>query len=312
MLIYLGLVLVSIIWGANFGVLRWVMDSLDPGLAIFLRYGMALPFLFLILKIKEGNVGIKWRDAGTLLIVGFLGVTLLEFALMYSIKLTTLANTSLLSVAPWPIFTALFAPLFTKETVTAKLMAGGGLAMVGVIMIILGGGERLDLSSQYMAGNLLAVGISIMGAFVNLACMSLMNRYSPLRVTSWYILFGVVLLFPFTLGSWGKVHWNSLDFTFWGAMLFNVLPATLLAFILWNYCMKYAGATKANFFRYVVPAAAVVTGYIMFRETITIMQVVGGMIIAGGLVWISLEKPKEDGLLSVVGLKNSYDGASGK
>lgn len=305
MLIYLGLVLVSIIWGANFGVLRWVMDSLDPGLAIFLRYGMALPFLFLILKIKEGNVGIKLRDVGNLVIVGLLGVTLLEFAVMYSIKLTTIANASLLSVAPWPIFTALFAPLFTKEKITAKVMVGGGLAMVGVILIILGGGEGLDFSSKHMAGNLLSVGISIMGALFNLACMSLMLRYSPLRVTSWSILFGVVFLFPFTLRSWGSADWNSLDFTFWSAMGFNVLLATLLAFIVWNYCMKYAGATKANFFRYVVPAAAAVTGYIMFQETMTFMQVVGGIIIAAGLVWISLEKPKADGLLPIIELKSS-------
>ncbi|MGO4373170.1 EamA family transporter [Paenibacillus sp. MCAF20] len=106
---YAGLVLVAVIWGANFGISRLAMESFHPIVFSFLRFGVAIPFFFLILKLTEGSVGVPWRLVPKLMLIGLLGITLLEITVMYSIKYTTLANASLLNVAPWPIFVALFA-----------------------------------------------------------------------------------------------------------------------------------------------------------------------------------------------------------
>lgn len=287
---YLGLIAVSIIWGANFGVSRSAMETFDPILFSFLRFGLAVPFFFLILLWKEGNVGLPWKAVLQLALIGLVGVTGLEIAVMYSIKYTTLANASLLNVAPWPIFAALFAPLFVKEKFTRRLGAGGAAAIAGVSFIILGGGEGLNLSSDHMTGNLLAFGISIVGALFNLACMPLMKQYSSLRVSTWFILFGSLFMLPFTAGSWGKVDWGGLQSGHYTAIVYNVLICTVFAFVVWNASMFKIGAARANFFRYVVPAAAVVAGLVFFDEGITAWQILGALFMAAGLVWISTEK----------------------
>jgi drug/metabolite transporter (DMT)-like permease len=287
---YAGLILVSILWGANFGVSRAEMDTFDPILFSFLRFGLAVPFFFLILKIREGSVGIPWKVVLQLALIGLIGVTGLEIAVMYSIKYTTLANASLLNVAPWPIFAALFAPLFVKEKFTRRLGVGGIAAIAGVTFIILGGEEGLNLSSDHMIGNLLAFGISIIGALYNLSCMPLMKQYSSLRVSTWFIFFGSLFMFPFTLGSWSKVDWGGLGVSHYSAIVYNVLLCTVFAFVVWNASMFKIGAARANFFRYVVPAAAVVVGLIFFDESITLSQIVGAVCMAAGLAWISTEK----------------------
>jgi drug/metabolite transporter (DMT)-like permease len=287
---YAGLVLVSIIWGANFGVSRSAMETFDPILFTFLRFGLAVPFFFFILKIKEGSVGLPWKVLLQLALIGLVGVTGLEIAVMYSIKYTTLANASLLNVAPWPIFAALFAPLFVKEKFTRRLGVGGIAAIIGVTFIILGGGEGLDLSSDHMIGNLLAFGVSIIGALFNLACMSLMKKYSALRVSTWFIMFGSLFMIPLTVGSWGKVDWSGLSALHYTAIGYNVLICTVVAFVVWNASMFKIGAARANFFRYVVPAAAVVAGVLFFDEGVTIWQVIGAVCMVAGLVWISTEK----------------------
>lgn len=287
---YLGLILVSIIWGANFGVSRSAMETFDPILFSFFRFGMAVPFFFLLLRIKEGSIGIPWRIALRLAVIGLVGVTGLEIAVMYSIKFTTLANASLLNVAPWPIFAALFAPFFVKEGFSRRLAVGGAAAIVGVTFIILGGAEGLDLSSEHMKGNLLAFSISIIGALYNLACMPLMKQYSPLRVSTWFIFFGALGMLPFTWGSWAKVDWGALHVGHYTAIAYNVIICTVVSFIVWNACMFKIGAARANFFRYIVPAAAVVAGVIFFDEGVTVWQLVGAVCMASGLVWISLEK----------------------
>jgi drug/metabolite transporter (DMT)-like permease len=287
---YIGLVVVAVIWGVNFGFSRMEMENFNPILFAFLRFGLAVPFFFMLLRYKEGSVGIEWKDAFKLMVIGFFGVTVLEVTVMYSIKYTTLANSSLLNVAPWPIFAALFAPLFTRESISARVIVGGAIAMAGVCLIILSGSEGFDVSSTHMLGNLLAFLVSIIGALYNLTCMPLMKKYSALRVSTWFILFGSLFMFPLTIGTWGKVEWTALTAVDYGILAYNVCIATTVAFIVWNACMYHVGAARSNFFRYVVPAGAVAAGYLMFGEQITIWQIAGAFCMAAGLVWISMER----------------------
>jgi len=287
---YFALIFVSIIWGINFGISRWAMEVFPAEVFVFLRFGLALPVLFLILKWTEGSVKVEKRDLLKLAIIGFVGVTVLELLVMYSIKYTTLANASLLNVAPWPIFAALFAPLFTREKMTFRIATGGFIALIGVSLIILGGKDGFNLDSGYMLGNFLALSISLIGALFNLACMPLMKKYSPIRVTTWYVLFGSLFLVPVTLGKWNAIQWSNLSFTTWGAVAYNVLICTVAAFIIWNFSMKQVGAAKANFYRYFVPTAAAAAGALFFNESILLAQMIGGLVIILGLIWIGTEK----------------------
>ncbi len=97
-------------------------------------------------------------------------------------------------------------------------------------------------------------------------------------------------MFPTTIGSWGDVAWSALVAKDYLILLYNIFFATLIAFVVWNMCMHHVGAARSNFFRYVVPAAAVAAGYIMFDEAITVWQIGGALFMAAGLVWISTER----------------------
>jgi drug/metabolite transporter (DMT)-like permease len=287
---YLGLIFVSIVWGINFGISRWAMEVFPAEVFVFLRFGLALPVLFLLLKWTEGSIRVEKKDLLKLAFIGFIGITALEIMVMYSIKYTTLANASLLNVAPWPIFAALFAPLFIREKVTARVVTGGLIALAGVTMIILGGKDGFDLSSEYMIGNYIALSISLIGALFNLATMPLMEKYSPLRVTTWFIFFGSLFIFPISFNKWSSIQWENLSILTWGAVAYNVLMCTVIAIVVWNISMKQVGAAKANFFRYFVPAAATVAGAFFFNEPIWAAQIVGGVVIIFGLVWIGTER----------------------
>ncbi|NIK78193.1 drug/metabolite transporter (DMT)-like permease [Paenibacillus castaneae] len=289
---YVGLVLVAVIWGANFGISRLAMESFNPIVFSVLRFGIAIPFFFLILKWTEGSVGIPWRIVPRLALIGLLGITVLEITVMYSIKFTTLANASLLNVAPWPIFAALFAPLFMRESITLRLIVGGAISLVGVSLVILGGSEGFSLTSDNMLGNAMAFGVSIIGALFNLSSMSLMKQYSALRVSTWTITFGLLFMLPLTIGGWSQTDWSALQAGQYLSIGYNVLICTVLAFVVWNTCMFRVGATRSNFFRYAVPAAAVIAGYFMFDEKIALLQMCGAACMAAGLIWISIERKR--------------------
>ncbi|MFD2115321.1 DMT family transporter [Paenibacillus yanchengensis] len=284
---YVGLIAIAIIWGVNFGVSRLAMESFHPIVFTMLRFGLAIPFFFIILKWKEGNISIPWRLVPYIAVISLLGVTALEIMSMYAIKYTTLANASLLSVAPWPIFAALLSPLFMKEAITPRLILGGAICFIGVSFVILGGDEGFNMSSNLMLGNALALLISIVGPLFNLSSMSLMRQFSALRISTWTIVFGAIFMLPLTIGKWQATNWAALQFEQYAAIVYNVILCTVVAFVVWNACMFRVGATRANFFRYAVPAAAMITGFIMFGESITLFQVLGALVMAAGLVWIT-------------------------
>lgn len=285
---YCGLILIALVWGVNFGVSRIAMESFHPIVFTLLRFGIAVPFFFLILKWKEGSVGIPWRLVPRVALIGVLGVTALEVIVMYAIKFTTLANASLLNVAPWPIFAALLSPLFMKESITPRLVTGGVICLLGVSFVILGGEEGFNMSADLLLGNSMALSVSIIGPLFNLSTMSLMRQYSALRVSTWTIAFGTLFMLPFTIGKWGQTDWSNLHFEQYGSILYNVLACTVVAFVVWNACMYKVGATRSNFFRYAVPASAVVTGYFMFDERIAAFQLLGALVMAIGLIWITI------------------------
>lgn len=286
---YLGLILVAAIWGTNFALSRAAMDTFAPVLFSFIRFGGAVPFFFLLLLVKEGSVRIPVSAAIQLALIGLVGVTTLELLVMYSIRYTTLANASLLNVAPWPIFAALLAPLFTGERVTARIIQGGSIALAGVALVILGGGQGFDVSSKSMAGSLMALAASLIGAVYNLSSMRLLKTYSSLRVTAWTMLFGALFMLPLTWGTWGDVDWGSLGLAEYSSIFYNIFLSTVVAFVMWNACMFRVGTTRSNFFRYVVPAAAMVAGFLFFDEAIRMWQLVGACCMAAGLVWIQME-----------------------
>lgn len=290
---YAGLVIVAAIWGTNFAVSKQAMETFDPILFTFLRFGLTIPFFFMLLKLKEGSVGVSLKDALKLALIGLVGVTGLEIATMYSIKWTTIANASLLNVAPWPVFTAIFGTFLMGERITSRLVVGGLVAMIGVGFVILGGDQGFDLSSSHMLGNLLALGISIVGALFNLACLPLIKRYSALRVSAWYIMFGSLFMAPLTFRSWDQVDWGALSAGSYIAVIYNVFFCTIFAFVVWNASMHKVGAVHSSFFRYVTPAAAMIAGYFFFGETVSIWQGVGSIFMAAGLIWITLDHKKD-------------------
>jgi drug/metabolite transporter (DMT)-like permease len=290
LLISLVLILMAFIFGANYAVMRWSMTTFDPAQFLLIRFALSAPILLIILKITEGTIGIARRDLALTALIGILSVICSEYTNILSIKYTTLANSSLLTVATWPILVSLLAPLFTKERLTLRIVVCGGISIIGVYLIIVGNGVGISFSHEHLRGDLFALCSSFFGALSSVLFMRLMSKYSALRALTWIIIFGTISLLPLTLGAWDDVNWGRLGSAAWGTIGYNVVIVTILASSIWNMCMRKIGVTKANYFRYFIPVASVIAGFIFFNEQITISQMAGGLIIMACLTWISFAK----------------------
>ena len=145
----------------------------------------------------------------------------------------------------------------------------------------------------------------LLGALVTLvspaawACYTLLGqplvrRYSSLEVTAWATLIGTIpILFLIRPSSVTAIP--TFPFGFWVAIGWLVLFCTVLAFAVWYWALKHAGATEISAFIYLIPAFAILFGRMLLREPITPSLIGGGLMILAGITLVSREpKTAED------------------
>jgi drug/metabolite transporter (DMT)-like permease len=79
------------------------------------------------------------------------------------------------------------------------------------------------------------------------------------------------------------VAWPAVDLWVWGAIIFSGGLSTGLAFAIWNTAVKNVGASNTAVYSNLVPFIALLGGALFLDEPVAWIQVVGGVLIIGGL-----------------------------
>ena len=158
---YLVLIIVHLIWGANFVVVKITLQEFPPMSLAFLRFSFASLFLAPFFLAETKKVKINKKDLPKLITIGILIVALNITFFFEGIKRTTAIDASILTLAI-PIFSVLLGWWFLKEKVNLINLAGislgflGALILIGLPQIISG-----NMSGQNLIGNILIILASI-------------------------------------------------------------------------------------------------------------------------------------------------------
>src|SRR5215210_2914924 len=148
----------AVIWGINFSVVKYATHSFSPPALTGLR--VALAALFLIgVAFTSPHPRLARRDVLFLLLFGVLGNGLYQLFFVHGVARTRAGNAALI-VGAAPAFIALFARLRGLERVRRVTLAGIGLSVVGVALVIAGSagasnGEATLLGSLLVFGGVL-------------------------------------------------------------------------------------------------------------------------------------------------------------
>src|SRR5712691_2151039 len=169
-----------VLWALNLTASRYVLThGLRPLTYSVMRYAAAAAISAAITLALEGFLRIARRDLGLFAIaVGTLFVNQIGF--VYSLKLTT-ATTVALVLGATPIFAALMGLLVGYERVSKRFAVAAVVSFAGVGLVASGSGGAL---SGNLGGDLFALLTAATWAMYSIAVARLMERYSPLRISS--------------------------------------------------------------------------------------------------------------------------------
>ncbi|MDV6373637.1 EamA family transporter [Deinococcus sp. ZS9-10] len=267
--------MITLIWGLNFVVIKWSVAGAPPLLVAALRFAVAaIPAVFFV-KPPAVPARILWGYG--------LSVGVVQFGLLYlAIALGLNPGLASLLMQIQAFFTALLAAAFLRERIQPWQAAGitlafGGMAVIGLLsggqVSILGLGLTLVAALGWATSNLLVRASGGANVF-SLVVWSSLIAPVPLTVMS-----GVV-------NGWDVVATTLLHsgWQLWSAVLYMGLANTVLGFGVWSLLIQRHGAGRVAPLSLLVPVFGLISSAIVYHEVFPPGKVAGAAMIAVGLL----------------------------
>lgn len=270
-----------VVWAGNFIVVKSAVAVLPPVGFTFLRFLLASVTLLVLLRVREGSIGMPRRDLVPILALGGLGFGL--YQILWTTGLTTIAaGDSALIIAATPVLVAILAVIARSDVLTPIKLAGVLISFGGVAVVI-ASGPGLSLGGS-LVGEAITLAAALCWSIYTAFAAPFLRRNSPLRATAWATVAGTAVLAPIGILQLSTVDGSAFP----PEVLFGLIYAGMLAAGVANVIVlngvKIVGPTRTAALQFLVPALAVVLAAIFIAEPIRPGQVVGGLVIVAGVL----------------------------
>ncbi len=267
------------IWGGSFLFMRVSAPVLGPVLLVQVRVGLAAVLLLAMALIRRKPL--DWRTHWKhFLILGFFN-TAFPFLLFSAGALVLPASLESVLNATVPIWGALMAAVWTRQMPSAKSLAGLGLGVIGVAILVGFNGVAMTPAVWWAsAGGLLAAASYALAALYSKHARSV-DAFSNAHGSMWaatLMLAPVTPFFPATAapGLWVIVSMRCLGILCSG-----------IAYILFFGLIDEIGAAPATTVTFLVPMFGTLWGVLLLHETPQVLSLAGAVFVLVGTALIT-------------------------
>ena len=277
--IELMLLTTVVLWALNLTVTRYILThGFEPLAYATVRYGAATLIFVGIALVAERTLRIRRTD-WLLVVLAALCLWLNQLSFVYALEKTS-ASTIALILGATPIFAALIGLAFGLERLSRRFWIAAAVSFAGVGLVALGSTSGV---SGDLRGTLLGIATAATWAGYSVAIAPLMERYSASRISAVVLSLGWVLIalvgFPQAAGQDYGLGWEV-----WALLALATLGPLVLTNILWFRSLHRIGASRATLVANLQPFVAAVFALVLLSERMTLLQVLGGILIAGGIL----------------------------
>ncbi len=276
------MVLTTAFWGGSFVAGKIALPEFPPMTLTFFRFILATAMIFPYMLVKEKEKIPKRQDIPLLFGLGILGISG-YFAFQFtSLLYTSAANSSTINALN-PLTSSVIAAYLTDERLTKRKVVLIILALSGVLLTVSGGDVGVLLNMSFNKGDLIMFLAMISFSFYGVFSKRATKRYSPLLVTSYVFLFGLIQITPLMLreGVWMNVL--SFSSKAWFAIVFMAIGSSVIGYLIQQIAIQRIGVNKTSLFINLVPIFATIFAHFVLGDPITIVNVVAISIIVAAV-----------------------------
>jgi drug/metabolite transporter (DMT)-like permease len=274
------LLLMVVIWGANFSVIKFALREFPQVSFNALRLMLASTvFLLAIQRLEPHAWSAARADWRRIALLGIVGHFFYQLAFVAGVARTSASNAALIFGAT-PVAVALLAALAGHERLHPARWLGAALSVVGIYIVV---GRRTTWSSATFLGDVLVFIGMFCWAIYSVASQPLLRRLSPLVVTGYSLMIGACLYVLFALPVFLRTDWQAISIASWTAMSLSSLLALAFAYIVWYTGVQRIGSSRTAVYSNLTPIVAMIVAAIWLNEPIATAQIVGAALIIGGV-----------------------------
>ena len=275
------MVLVQVLWGANFAVAKFGLDSFSPIFFVALRFSLVAVLLVFV-------VGLPKPAMLKRLLPLSITMGVMHFTLMFLGMAELDAATSSIAIQLQTPFAAIMAAFFLGETMGWRRIVGMVTAFAGVMLIA---GEPRFSDDPWPL--LAVVGAAFAWALGNIQVKALGDEIDAVTLNGWIAILAAPQLL---LASWlieGPQWQNVPDATWisWAALLFQAVVIAIFTYWIWYNMMRRYPVNLVIPFTLLLPMIGVAAGALLRDETVTWQMIVGGLATVAGVGIIVLRRP---------------------
>jgi RarD protein len=276
-----------IFWGISFIATKFALEELSPQQIIFCRLILASFFLIAIALYTKRNFSITLKDHGGIFILALIAVSHLWIQIT-GLKYTTASNTGWI-IGTTPVFMALLGLIFFKERLNLIKICGILIAFFGLLLLISKGDlNRIDFISN--KGDFLILASAFTWGVYSTVNKKISLSYPPMMTILFLSIMMVIIISPFILNEATISSIKSLSLKGWSSILFLGILCSGVAYVLWAQSLKEMESAKAGAFLYFEPFVTIAAAWFLLSERITLLMILSGLIITGGVVLVNLDK----------------------
>jgi len=268
------LLIIVIIWGSTFALIKGVIDTIPPYTYLAYRFLLAALILVVIFWKRLKKLNIMILKKGSLIgIFLFLGYTLQTVGLKYTTA-TKAGFITGFSVVLVPIISF----LLLKEKVSRDSVIGVALATLGLWFL------NYNSSFSFNLGDFLVLlcAFSFAMHIISVGLFSKKLDYVLLAITQITVVF-ILSLFMALIFERPAIHLSYSSDIWWSIVITGIF-ATALAFYMQNRFQRHSTATKTAIIFSGEPLFAAMFAYILIGEKVGPIAWAGGLLIIFGMI----------------------------
>ena len=274
------LLLMAIIWGVNFSIVKFATGVMSPLAFTGLRVILAAAVLLALAFTRGGRFPSR-RDIFSLIGLGMLGNGIYQLFFVEGIARTKVGNAALI-VAATPALIAITSRVGGVERGNRKVMAGIALLLAGVALVVLGSARAASGTATFLGTVLVFCGTLCWTAFT-VMLQPFARRLDPIQLSAFTMLGGTIPLVLVTSNAIYATEWSRMGLPAWSAVFYASVISMGVAYLFWYRGLRVLGPTRTAVYSNLQPVIAIIVAWIFLHESPTIWQGVGTGTIMTGL-----------------------------
>ena len=282
------LLVMTLIWGSNFAIVKTAMREIPEYGFGALRLLLAALLFALVLQrtggLQAAASRVSARDWRTFFVLAIIGHTIYQVLFLGGVARTSVANSSLIFGCT-PIVISLLSSFAGHERIRPLRWAGVVLSFLGIYLVV----SHARAEGATLAGDLLIMGAVFAWATFTIGSRPLLTRHTPLVVTGFTMIIGAVGYIPLGVPSLVALDWSTVSGLAWVGMIYSAVFALVVAYLIWYTAVQRIGNTRTSLYSNVVPLVAMTVAAVTLGEPLTPRKIAGAVAVLVGLALTRVE-----------------------